>query len=122
MLGGIHIADRDPGREVIDQDGAGLFAGQGGADALGVLGRRHPALQGLVDGVGQGEAVGDQDAGGEGIVLGLADQVGGHVLGVGAVVGEDGDLGRAGLGVDADQALQDPLGGDDPDIARPGDH
>jgi hypothetical protein len=54
-------------------------------------------------------------------VLGLADQVGRDVLGVGAVVGEDGDLGGSGLGVDADQPLDEPLGGGDIDVARSGD-
>ena len=33
-----------------------------------------------------------------------------------------GDLGRAGLGVDADQAAQQPLGRRHVDVARPGDH
>ena len=55
-------------------------------------------------------------------MLGLADQVGGDVVRVGGVVGEDGDLGRAGLGVDADAALQQPLGRGDPDRPGAGDH
>jgi hypothetical protein len=55
-------------------------------------------------------------------VLGLADQVRGDVRRVGGVVGEDGDLGRPGLGVDADQAAQQPLGGRHIDVAGPGDH
>ena len=54
-------------------------------------------------------------------MLGLADQVGGDVDGVGAVVGQDRDLGRTRLGVDADQALEQPLGGDDVDVAGAGD-
>src|SRR5690606_29722168 len=61
-----------------------------------------------------------QDAGGQRVVLGLADQVGGDVHRVGAVVGEDGDLGGAGLGVDAHHAAHQPLGGGDVDVARPG--
>jgi hypothetical protein len=44
-------------------------------------------------------------------VLGLADQVGGDVRGVGGVVSEDGDLGGPRLGVDADAPLEQPLGG-----------
>ena len=55
-------------------------------------------------------------------MLGLADQVGGDVHRVGGVVGQDGDLGRAGLGVDADHAAQQPLGRGDLDVARAGDH
>ena len=53
-------------------------------------------------------------------MLGLADEVGGDVLGVGAVVGEHGDLGGPGLGVDADEPLEEALGGRDVDVARPG--
>ena len=63
-------------------------------------------------------AVGDEHRGGERVVLGLADEVGRDVVGVGGVVGEDRDLGGAGLGVDADEALEQALGGDDPDVAR----
>ena len=55
------------------------------------------------------------------VVLGLADQVGGDERGVGGVVGEDRDLGGAGLGVDADAALEQPLGRGDVDVARAGD-
>ena len=52
------------------------------------------------------DGVGDEDGGGQRVVLGLADQVGGDVHRVGGVVGEDRDLGGAGLGVDADPALE----------------
>ena len=54
-----------------------------------------------VPGVGR-----DEQAGGELVVLGLADQVGGEVGRVGGVVGDDADLGRPVLAVDADGALQ----------------
>ena len=64
---------------------------------------------------------GDEHGGGQRVVLGLADQVGGDVRRVGGVVGEDRDLGRPGLGVDADLALEQPLGGDRVDVARAGD-
>ena len=43
------------------------------------------------------------------------------MLGVRAVVGEHRDLGGAGLGVDADDALEQPLGGGDVDVAGAGD-
>ena len=55
-------------------------------------------------------------------MLGLADQVGGDEGRVGGVVGDDADLGRAVLAVDADDALQDPLRGGDVDVAGAGDH
>ena len=50
------------------------------------------------------------------------DEVGGDVHGVGGVVGEDGDLGGARLGVDADQPAEQALGGGEVDVARAGDH
>ena len=53
-------------------------------------------------------------------MLGLADEVGGDVLGVGGRVGEHGDLGRTRLCVDADESLEQPLGGGDVDVARTG--
>ena len=71
--------------------------------------------------VGELLAVGDEHRGRERVVLGLADEVGRDVVGVGGVVGEHGDLGGSGLGVDADEALEQALGGDDPDVARAGD-
>ena len=63
-------------------------------------------------------AVGDQQAGGERVVLGLREQVGGEVDRVSRRVGEDRDLRRAGLGVDADHAAHQPLGRRDVDVAR----
>ena len=68
--------------------------------------------------VGQRRRRGHQDGRGHRVVLGLAEQVGGDVRRVGGVVGEDRDLGRAGLGVDAHGALEQPLGGDGVDVAR----
>ena len=54
-------------------------------------------------------------------MLGLADQVGRDERGVGTVVGEHGDLGRTGLGVDPDEALDQALRGDGVDVAGSGD-
>ena len=65
-------------------------------------------------------AVGDEQARGVLVVLGLRDQVGGQVAGVGPGVGEDADLGRAGLGVDPDDSLEEPLGRSHVDVARAG--
>ena len=84
-------------------------------------GHRHLLVQLGLDLVGQPLRRRDQHAGGQRVVLGLADQVGGDVRRVGGVVGEDRDLGRPGLGVDADHALEQPLGGDGVDVAGPGD-
>src|SRR5690606_37170388 len=93
--------------------GGDALAVAGGGDADGELG---------VDGVGQGGRGRDEDRGGGRVVLGLADEVGRDVDRVGAVVGDDGDLGGPRLGVDADQPLDGPLGGGDVDVAGPGDH
>ena len=121
VLGGVGVDDVEPGVEVVDEDDAGLGTGEGLGDPLAVLRGGDAADQRLLDRGRQLLAVGDEDRGGQRVVLGLADQVGGDVLGVGGVVGEDGDLGRAGLGVDPDEALEEPLGGDHPDVAGAGD-
>ena len=55
-------------------------------------------------------------------MLGLGDHVGGDVVGVGVGVGDDRDLRRPGLRVDADHAAHGALGGGHVDVARPGDH
>ena len=55
-------------------------------------------------------------------MFGLADQIRCHMYRVGGGVGQDRDLGRAGLGVDTDLRAADPLGCRHVDIARPGDH
>ena len=75
-----------------------------------------------VDGVEQGGRVGDEQAGRQRVVLGLGDQVGGDERRHRGVVGQDRDLGRAGLGVDAAPALDQALGRRDVDVARAGDH
>ena len=121
MLGGVGVDDVETGVEVVDEDDPGLGAGERLADPFAVLGGGDPAGQRRLDGGGQLLAVGDEDGGGQRVVLGLADEVGGHVFGVGGGVGEDGDLGRAGLGVDPDEPLEQPLGGDHPDVAGAGD-
>ncbi len=54
-------------------------------------------------------------------MLGLGDQVGSDEDGVRDVVGDDRDLGGAGLGIGADRAQQQPLRGGDVDIARAAD-
>ena len=81
----------------------------------------HLLLQLGLDVVGQPERVGDEHAGGLRVVLGLADQVGRDVRRVGGVVGEDRDLGRTGLRVDADTSLEQALGRDRVDVAGAGD-
>ena len=53
-------------------------------------------------------------------MLGLADEVGRDVTCVRGGIGEDRDLGRARLGIDADQALEEPLGSCHIDVAGTG--
>jgi hypothetical protein len=54
-------------------------------------------------------------------VLGLADQIGRDEPRVGAVVGDDEDLGGAGFGIRPHDARDGALGGRDEVVARPGD-
>ncbi len=120
VLGGIRVDDRQTGVEIVDEDHARLPSGQGLAHPLGVLGGGHSRLEVGSDRLGQRHAVGHQDRGGLRVVLGLGDQVGGDVGGDRGVVGENGDLGGTGLGVDADDALEIALGGRDVDVAGAG--
>src|SRR5262249_39499574 len=108
--------------EVADEDDRGLAAGEGRDDpVVDVLGRGDLGLQLGLGGGGQFVRVGDEDGGGHRVVLGLADEGGGDVHGVGGGVREDRDLRRAGLGVDADAALEEALGGGHVDVAGAGD-
>ncbi len=54
-------------------------------------------------------------------MLGLRDEISRDVLRIRRVVGDDRDLGRAGLGIDGDEAADCPFGCDDVDVARAAD-
>ena len=122
MLGGVGVDDAHSGVDVVDEHRRRLIAAQRSGDPLAV--HRGLQLPGElpIGRIGEFGAGGDQHAGGHLVVLGLADQVGGHVGGVGGVIGQDRDLGRAGFGVDAHLRTADALGGRDIDVAGPGDH
>lgn len=123
MLGAVGVHDPQALVQAVDEDDRGLAAGQGRTDpVLDVLGGLDLRLELLLHRVRQLRGVGDQDGGGQRVVLGLADQVGGDVHRVGGRVRQDGDLGRSGLGVDADLPGEEALGGGDPDVAGAGDH
>ena len=117
VLGAPRIDDVDALGEVVDQDERRL-AGQRRLDPLAVPGRGHSRRERGIDRVEQRLARRHEQARGELVVLGLRDQVGGEVVRIRAVVGKDPDLGRAGLGVDADDTAQQPLGRGDVDVAR----
>ena len=74
-----------------------------------------------INGVRQCSAVGDQDAGGHLVVPAWLIRSAATCAGS-AVVGQDGDLGGPGLGVDPDERAADALGGGDVDVAGAGDH
>ncbi len=95
--------------------------GEGGTDPVGVPRRGSHGLERGVDGVGQRLRGRDQHRPRHGVVLGLAQEVGSDVYGIGGVVGQHRDLRRAGLRVDADAPAQQPLGSDDVDVAGTGD-
>ncbi len=121
VLGGVGVDHVQALVDRVDQDDPGLRAGQRLADPGLVPGRGDLGLQLGLDRLGQCGRVGDQDRGRVRVVLGLADQVGGDMARVGGRVREDRDLGRPGLGVDPDPALEQPLGGGDVDVAGAGD-
>ena len=121
VFGGIGVDHVDALVEIVHQHDRGLLPRQRRPDALGVPGGRHLRFEFGADGLRQLDRIGDQHRPGQRIVLGLADQVGGDVAGIGGVVGQDRDLGRAGLGVDADQSAQQSFGGHHVDVAGAGD-
>ena len=121
VLGGVGVDDREPVGDVADQDRAGLRAGERGADALGCL-VAATCCSSSASTASASASRGDQHRRRRRVVLGLGDQVRRDVHRIGRVVGEHGDLGGPGLGVDPDQAAQQPLGRGEVGVARAGDH
>ena len=121
VLGGVCVGRVDGLFDAIREDDAGLAATQRRVDALGMLGTRHAVSKAFLNLVGKLLTVGDEHGTGKLIMLGLTDQIGGEPTRVGALVCDDGDFGRAGDRVDADDAGHHALGGGDEDVARTGD-
>ena len=121
VLGAIGVHDGEALVEVRDHHDTALLPAQRLVDALAVQSRRDLCGELGLDRRGELRGVGDQHARGQGIVLGLGDQVRGDVGGMGGAVGEDRDLGGPGLRVDAHRAAHQALGGGHVDVARPGD-
>ena len=121
VFGRVRVGRVDGLFDAVCEDDAGLAAAQRRVDALGVLGARHAVLEALLHLVGDVFAVGDKHGTGELVMFSLADQIGGEPAWVGTLVGDDGDFGRTGDGVDADDAGDHALGGGDEDVARAGD-
>ena len=63
-----------------------------------------------LDAADEAVGVGDEDGGGERVVLGLGNEIGGTEGGVGGLVGDDHGLGRAEYTVDVHTALDELLG------------
>ena len=120
VLGRPGVADGERGVFVVDQHAGGL-AVEGFLYPLAVPGGGYLPGELLIDAVGQGGVGGDEQARGELVVLGLGDQVGGDVPGVGGVVGDDRHLRRAGFAIGADHAAEHALGRGHVDVARAGD-
>ena len=87
-----------------------------------MLGAGELVVDLAIHGIGELRGRGHEHGGGQGVVLRLADEVGRHVHGVGGVIGEHGDLGGPGLGVDADLTLEHALRRGHPDVAGPRHH
>ena len=96
VLGGVGVDDGEAGVEVVDQDDAGLRSGERLADPLGVLGGRRPGRsRSARDGVGERrESVTSTEAA-WGSCSAWLTRSAATWAGVGGVVGEDRDLGRA---------------------------
>jgi hypothetical protein len=100
VFSGVRVDDLDAGVQIVDQNDRRLSSTQRGRHPFAVHRGLQLGRQFGVDAVGQGQAWSHQHAAGHLVVFGLADQVGGHMRRIGGVVGEDGDLGRPGFGVD----------------------
>ena len=122
VLRGVGVDDTKTCLEVVHQHDRRLLACEGRADPLGVFRCGGLRFELVLDGVRKLQVGGDEDGRGDRVVLGLADQVSGEDRGAGGDVGEDRDLGGAGLGVDGDPAAEQALRGDDVDVAGAGDH
>src|SRR5699024_3471666 len=105
VLGTVVVDELEPLLHVVDEHDRRLFGAQRRADWPGVAVGVHRTVELGLDTTRQRLAVGDEHARREGVVFGLADQVGGHVRRVGRRIGEDRDLGGARLGIDADDTL-----------------
>ena len=99
VLGRVGVAERGRGREVVDEHDRRLRARQGDRDALGVTRARRARRDSAATAAGERLGVGHEHGRRLLVVLGLADQIGGDETRVGRVVGDDEDLGRAGLGI-----------------------
>ena len=118
MLRAVGVAERRGRRDVVDEHDRRLASVEGLAHAIArarVSGsERIKRPRRRLREVGR---IGDEHGGGQLVVLGLADQVGGDEARVGGPIGDHEDLGRAGLGVDAHDPAHQPLGRGDVDVA-----
>ena len=80
VLGGERLGHPEHGRPVVAEHDRGL-AGEGGLDPVAVGGGRHLLGELGLDRLPQVGVVGDQQAGGQRVVLGLGDQVDGDQRG-----------------------------------------
>ena len=103
------------GKRVDDDHGAMVAPAR--SSGLGPGQRLQMTVDGVQDVVGEVPVVGDQDGLGGGVVLGLAEQIGGDPVGVVEAVGEDQDFRRPGDHINADGAEDLALGGGHIDVA-----
>ncbi len=118
VLGRVCVDHTNAGVEIINDDDGALLATQCFRDPLTVLGAGHLRGHLCRHRIGELHARGDQYCSGDDVVLGLADEIGGDVAGIGGIVSQHSHLGGTSLGVDADDPLQLTFGRRDVDIAR----
>ncbi len=121
MLGRDRVDRIDRGEGIVDQHDL-----PAGAESVGDLGAARGIGQqfgeGVDGGVGNGGVPRDEHRCATRTVLGLGEEVGGGEARRHAAVGDDDDLRRPGVGIDADDARDLALGQRDEPVARPDDH
>ncbi len=121
VLGCVRIGDLDGLVDAARQHDRALAPAEGLLCARKVARRVNATQEDGLHGVGQIRAVGDEHGARHGVVLRLAEEIGGDELRGAGGVRDHRDLGGASLRVDADRAVYQALCGGHIDVARAGD-
>ena len=122
VFGGVRVGCGDGLLKIGGDHNGGLLTCEGRGHALVIEGDGVELLHLLIHRAGQLRRIRDEHGSRHDVVLGLGDEVVGHLGGVGRGVGEHGDLRGTGLRVDAHHRTHEALGGGDEDVAGAGDH
>jgi len=117
----VGVAEGDRRFQVVDEDDRGLLAGQRLSHSCAVLRLRCEPVEFCTNPGRELGRIGDEDRGGQLIVLRLADEVARDEKRVGRRVRDHQDLGRPCLCIDPDLPAHESLCRCNEDVARPGD-